>query len=272
MMNADIRLQVSFKNHRKRKRLMLKLGSDGVLALLDLWLGVAVNRPCGNLVGWDSLDIALEANYGGDPEKFVEVLCETGFLDKTENGYALHDWQDHNPYAAGSEERSNISRFNKLKSHYPDLHENLYDEGYRSITAKEYQAVVKQYLSSAQAVLKNGSSDSNGASSPIPSPIPTPIPTPEPKPTFDEFYEHYPKKKNRAAAERSWARLKPSYELLEKMLVVLESQKESKDWKKDNGQFIPYPATWLNGRRWEDDVVSAYGIDEEYDPYLARIQ
>jgi len=27
------------------------------------------------------------------------------------------------------------------------------------------------------------------------------------------------------------------------------------DWRKDSGQFIPHPATWLNAKGWEDSTV-----------------
>ena len=27
------------------------------------------------------------------------------------------------------------------------------------------------------------------------------------------------------------------------------------EWKKDNGQFIPYPTSWLNQKRWEDETI-----------------
>jgi DNA replication protein DnaC len=39
----------------------------------------------------------------------------------------------------------------------------------------------------------------------------------------------------------------------------LEKQKVSTEWLKDGGQFIPHPATWLNGRRWEDEAPPAAG-------------
>ena len=39
------------------------------------------------------------------------------------------------------------------------------------------------------------------------------------------------------------------------MISKLEEFKKSKDWQKDNGQFIPYPATWLNAKGWEDEVT-----------------
>ncbi len=73
-------------------------------------------------------------------------------------------------------------------------------------------------------------------------------------PTFKEFYATYPRKKARRAAERAWANLNPAPELVQTILSALEKQKRSEDWGKENGRFIPYPATWLNGRRWEDEL------------------
>ena len=39
--------------------------------------------------------------------------------------------------------------------------------------------------------------------------------------------------------------------------AALAEQKKSKDWTKDGGQYIPYPATWLNGKRWQDELEPA---------------
>ena len=36
----------------------------------------------------------------------------------------------------------------------------------------------------------------------------------------------------------------------------LEQQKLSADWKKDGGKYIPYPSTWLNDERWEDELAT----------------
>lgn len=71
---------------------------------------------------------------------------------------------------------------------------------------------------------------------------------------FDDFYSAYPKKKNRGAAEKAWNKIKPDSNLLKEMLSAISKQKESKDWRKDDGQFIPYPASWLNGKMWLDEV------------------
>lgn len=79
---------------------------------------------------------------------------------------------------------------------------------------------------------------------------------------FDLFWNAYPKKKSKADAEKAFKKLNPDKQLLDTMLGALEEQKRSQDWKRDNGQFIPYPATWLNGRRWEDDAGGGYSMPD----------
>lgn len=71
--------------------------------------------------------------------------------------------------------------------------------------------------------------------------------------SFNDFWKAYPKKVSKAQALNAWNKLKPDNDLVREILSALERQKQSAQWQKDNGQFIPYPATWLNGRRWEDE-------------------
>lgn len=71
---------------------------------------------------------------------------------------------------------------------------------------------------------------------------------------FDKFWSAYPKKTAKQSALKAFLKLNPDEELLNKMLSSLEQQKKSVQWTKDNGQYIPYPATWLNGKRWEDEL------------------
>ena len=73
---------------------------------------------------------------------------------------------------------------------------------------------------------------------------------------YDRFWEAYPKKTAKPDAVKAFGKLKPDAELLEVMLGAIERQKATAQWQEDNGRFIPHPATWLNGRRWEDEVRS----------------
>lgn len=69
---------------------------------------------------------------------------------------------------------------------------------------------------------------------------------------FEKFWNAYPRKVGKGAAEKAFKKYKPDEGLLEQMLSAISAQKKSEQWSKDNGKFIPYPATWLNQRRWED--------------------
>lgn len=70
---------------------------------------------------------------------------------------------------------------------------------------------------------------------------------------FNEFWNVYPKKRAKANAQKAFEKLNPDRHLLDEILGALSWQKQSPDWTKDGGQFIPYAASYLNGRRWEDE-------------------
>ncbi|MNC28466.1 hypothetical protein D3C75_766710 [compost metagenome] len=74
---------------------------------------------------------------------------------------------------------------------------------------------------------------------------------------FSLFWSAYPNKKAKGAAEKSWAKIKPDHALSELIIAAVLAQKLSEDWTKDGGKFIPHPATWLNAKRWEDEVTPA---------------
>ncbi|CAM2142629.1 conserved protein of unknown function [Pararobbsia alpina] len=91
---------------------------------------------------------------------------------------------------------------------------------------------------------------------------------------FDSFWSAYPKKVAKDTAKRSFAKLKPDAALLDRMLAAVAAAKLSDQWRKDGGQFVPNPTTWLNQRRWEDETTGhapTNGVDryEAIDPVQA---
>lgn len=70
---------------------------------------------------------------------------------------------------------------------------------------------------------------------------------------FDRFWRAYPRKVAKPDAHKAFVKLKPTEEFLAALLAALAWQRESHDWTKDGGHYIPYPASWLNARRWEDE-------------------
>jgi hypothetical protein len=75
---------------------------------------------------------------------------------------------------------------------------------------------------------------------------------------FAAFWDAYPLKVGKRNAERAWASAaKRGMPPLPELLAKLEALKASPQWRKDGGQFIPHPATWLNRDGWDDEVLEA---------------
>lgn len=74
---------------------------------------------------------------------------------------------------------------------------------------------------------------------------------------FAKFWAMYPNKKCKTAAQKAWGKIKVTEGLFELIAEGLAKQVVSTAWTKDNGQFIPHPSTWLNGKRWEDEIAPA---------------
>ena len=77
---------------------------------------------------------------------------------------------------------------------------------------------------------------------------------------FDRFWKAYPRKNSKPSAKRAFDKLNVDEELLATMLTAIEKQKQSSQWQENGGQFVPYPATWLNNKRWEDEVSESRQI------------
>jgi len=75
-------------------------------------------------------------------------------------------------------------------------------------------------------------------------------------PDFDSFWSAYPRKKNKGAAKRAWKKIKPNGGLVAVILNAIAVQKRSHDWRKENGDFIPYPASWLNAEGWLNEETN----------------
>ena len=75
---------------------------------------------------------------------------------------------------------------------------------------------------------------------------------------FCKFWDMYPKKVARVSCVKLWMKLKR--EEMDLIIGVLPNHCDQESWIKDGGKFIPNPSTWLNQRRWEDEIkVSSKG-------------
>ena len=71
---------------------------------------------------------------------------------------------------------------------------------------------------------------------------------------FEEFWKEYPRKQAKVDAEKAFKSLNPSEDLLAVIIADISSRKQSEAWQKDSGKYIPLPATYLHGKRWEDET------------------
>ncbi|WP_043806212.1 hypothetical protein [Desulfocurvibacter africanus] len=292
-MNTDIRISVSFRGHRKRKKLKMILGPGATDYLLDLWIAVAMQRPDGVLIGWDETDIGIESGWESEPNRFVEALISVGFLDRREDGvYVLHDWIDHNPYATGAKARSSKGTFSNLKRWYPAIAAELESKGITSISKEDYQRLTSGHkpnqLPIGDRIGTDSETESDGDRCPNP-PSPSPFPPTEEeegvyiraretapsvqpaKPEepdifppgmepydleFLEFWDAYPKQIGQDAAWERWKILKKSKRLpgLAVLLAALSAQAQSERWTSEDGRYIPDPANWLAGGHWKDNL------------------
>lgn len=94
-----------------------------------------------------------------------------------------------------------------------------------------------------------------------PTPSPAPGASAESSPNlFARFWKLYPRKQDKAKAAKAFAKLKVTDDLFNLIAKGLTAQAASHDWIKDNGKYVPMPTTWLNGKRWEDEVKPAANV------------
>ena len=64
---------------------------------------------------------------------------------------------------------------------------------------------------------------------------------------FDVFWRLYPRKVGKKNALRAWGKIdvREATAIFENVRIMSESE----NWRKNNGQYIPHPSTYLNGER-----------------------
>lgn len=69
---------------------------------------------------------------------------------------------------------------------------------------------------------------------------------------FGAFWQAYPKKLAKGDARKAWEQTKKIRPAIAVLLKALAYSRGSDQWRRDGGQYVPYPATWLRQERWED--------------------
>jgi hypothetical protein len=286
-MNKDIRVEVSFRGHRKRKRLKLLLGPESTDFLLDLWISAAMSHPSGILEGMDEIDIALDAGWEGDPKVFVDALVTCGFMEKDDETetYRLHDWEEHQPYVCHAPERSasasNAARVKwEKKRNAESMRSVAHTEGKPSAMRNEEKrnAPSPSPSPSPSPILKNKEKDTplpptGGESTSVVSNVITEDvkPPKKSKPDrprsgaaieysqeFERFWQAYPRKVAKDAAFQAWEKTiggKHGPPPREPTALIDAAVRYAQDCraKCTEDQYILHASTFLGPkRRWKD--------------------
>ena len=71
---------------------------------------------------------------------------------------------------------------------------------------------------------------------------------------FEKFWNLYPRKVGKDAALKAFKKLTES----EMTLAIEKIPLHTASWKKRDKEHIPHASTWLNGRRWEDEIQTSH--------------
>ena len=75
------------------------------------------------------------------------------------------------------------------------------------------------------------------------------------KDLFIEFWKEYPRKDAKSKAEQKFNKVCKDEKIFKEIMAALKIHKQTNDWLKENGQYIPYAISWLNQERWKDELI-----------------
>ncbi len=70
--------------------------------------------------------------------------------------------------------------------------------------------------------------------------------------SFSDFWAAYPRRVARKDAETAWRKIDAGE--YHKIIDAVNRAKKTDDWRREAGKFIPYPASYLRGERWTDEL------------------
>jgi hypothetical protein len=78
---------------------------------------------------------------------------------------------------------------------------------------------------------------------------------------FDRFYLAFPRHVAKQKALEAWLKLSPDAELVS--VIMQATARYAMEVENTESRYVSHPATWLNGKRWEDETLSTGGETEE---------
>lgn len=255
---AWIQVHQTLKDHRKVYAAADALDIEPAHALgliVSFWLWALDNAPSGSLDGISNRMIARAAQWNGNADEFVEALKSAELLDETSDGeLELHDWQEYagNLIEKREAEKQRSRKRRAAAKEQPADTIVLPSSWQQTTTGQTTDRPQSDHQKTAGRVEKSRVENSRveiGSKPPI-----SPDAVSE---RFTLFWKAYPKKVGKGAAEKAWKKIKPTAELFNTIMAAIDAAKASEQWQRENGRYIPNPTTWLNQKRWEDELPAA---------------
>ena len=186
---------------------------------------------------------------------FADAMVKVGWLHITDTGIVFPDFDRHNGQSAKARGLA-ASRKQKQRSTVTEQAGHVSRTERDNVVTREEKKREEKNKSNTpppptgeDGAPKEVEQDGHGSGQPKQMKRESDLPE-----GFEAFWEKYPRKTAKANALKAWAKLKPNAELATKIMQSVGYHCVCADWVKDGGQFIPHPATWLNGKRWEDEL------------------
>lgn len=207
------------------------------LELFKAWVHILclASKNGGEIPDTESVSYAFRATFE-DTQKQIDSLIVCGLIDKVRGKLFPHNWFKRQYKSDKSTERVKRFRETQLKR-FRNVTETPQNRAEQSRT--EQTPIVPKVVRSVGVLYS---------------------------PDFENFWKIYPKRVGKGKAFTSWKRINPDFDLNATISASILKQSTSVQWMKDNGQFIPNPATFLNERRWEDEPTSLLDNPNEYRP------
>jgi hypothetical protein len=213
---------------------------DLSLAAKGLWIA-GLSWSCGQRL--DTIPDGIVRMIGGSKTEANELLSVC-LWERVEGGYRIHDWHRYQDLSI-SEKRAEAGRKGGVRSRPPgskpkqtDFASEANGEAGPSHPIPTHTNPTK--TQSVALVEANGSPA-------------TPAKTQQYRPAFEAFNSAYPRKAKKGEAAKAYERAR---KLISDELLLSAAEKYAFAYRASgrNPDFIPYPATWLNGRCWDDPL------------------
>lgn len=236
--------RISLNGCIKFKKLvhMMRIPSPCVWGLLEtLW---AAAHASGNPVIGSESDVELASEWYGDDGQWFKSLSALGWIEQTEQGqWRIHDYYANCPdYVIKRIANAKGVTYKGLRVRLQKSTRNPLDSTLNQKRENGRLPVQTNPIQSRQDKTRQDTicaAEAAGVCAP-----------------FADFWKEYPRKTNRIKAHRAWLKLKPSAELAANISNALKVQQKCDQWKRG---IIPHGSTWLNERRWEDEVTTQAG-------------